>query len=86
MAGSARLADPKLRASLALEVFALCDLCLGDQVTRHGISTWAVLLVGRLLELDHRDRQELTLLVGTGRIGRTLVGLRLEGMVQRAYQ
>ena len=75
MVGYARRADPKLKASLALEVIALCDLSLGDHGTSHGNCTW-------LVELERRDRQELNLLVKPGRIGRTLVSLRLEGMAQ----
>ena len=86
MAGSARRADPKLKASLALEVFALGDLSLEDHGIRHGNSTCVVLPFDCLLEFERRDRQELILLVEAGRIGRTPVGLRLEGMVQRLYQ
>ena len=81
MAGSAWREDPKLKASLALEVFACWD-----QGIHHGNSTWGVLLVDLLLELEHHDRQELNLLVEPERIGRTRVHLRLEGMVQRVNQ
>ena len=63
MAGSARRADPKLKASLALEALSLCDPSLGDQGTRHGNRTWACLFVDRLLELELRDRPEQNLLV-----------------------
>ena len=81
MVGPARRADPKLEASLALEV-----LLLWDQSNRHGNSAWVVLPVVRHLGIERRDRHELNLLVEPERTDRTRAGFQLVGMVQRLYQ